>query len=217
MGTFAELWDATAPTQPSVKEAPTKIAPNVQAKRDQDALGILQNELKASQDKFASATDPQAKMRHQADIAGLQKEIGRLTKTATPTEAPSATPAPVPAPASPAADSTNFADIWESITAKPTQTSTAGAGRGTYQGYSATAEAAGKTKQIKNKYFGKEISPEDVINLSTTMPAEAESDLRPLYEVPRAIAQNLLATAASGYGAIAKGIQTGSLQQAGDG
>jgi hypothetical protein len=220
MSTLAELWETVTPTQPSVKEAPARIAPNVQAKRDQDALGILQNELKASQDKFASATDPQAKARHQGDIAGLQKEIGRLTKTAAPaTSAPQATPSVTPAPTAPAANSTNFADIWESMTAEPTQTSTAGAGRGNkeaYAGYSATAEAAGKTKQIKNKYFGKEISPEDVINLSTTMPAEAESDLRPLYEVPRAIAQNLLATAASGYGAIAKGIQTGSLQQAGD-
>ena len=78
MSTLAELWETVIPTQPSVKEAPARIAPNVQAKRDQDALGILQNELKASQDRFASATDPQAKARHQADIAGLQSEkIGR--------------------------------------------------------------------------------------------------------------------------------------------
>jgi hypothetical protein len=187
----------------------------VQAQRDQGALAILQNELKASQDRFASATDPQAKARHQADIAGLQREIGRMSKTAAPA-APAATPSVTPAPAAPAAESTNFADIWQSMTAEPTQTSTAGAGRGTYQGYSAAEDAANKTKQVKNKYFGKNISTQDAINLSTTMPAEAESDLRPLYEVPRAIVQNLLATAASGYGAIAKGIQTGSLQQAGD-
>ena len=150
MSTLAELWETVTPTQPSVKEAPARIAPNVQAKRDQDALGILQNELKASQDRFASATDPQAKARHQADIAGLQREIGRMSKTAAPaTSAPQATPSitPAPAPAAPAADSTNFADIWQSMTAEPTQTSTAGAGRGTYQGYSAADEAAGKTKQ----------------------------------------------------------------------
>jgi len=94
--------------------------------------------------------------------------------------------------------------------------STAGGGRGGYAGYSQTGEVTGKTKQIANKYLGKNISPEDVISLSTTMPAEAESDIRPLYEVPRSIVQNLLATAASGYGALAKGIQTGSLQQAAD-
>jgi len=148
MSTLAELWETVTPTQPSVKEAPTRIAPNVQAQRDQGALAILQNELKASQDRFASATDPQAKARHQADIAGLQREIGRMSKTAAPaTSAPQATLSVTPAPAAPAADSTNFADIWQSMTAEPTQTSTAGAGRGTYQGYSAADEAANKTQQ----------------------------------------------------------------------
>ena len=71
------------------------------------------------------------------------------------------------------------------------------------------------TKKISNKLFGGKATKADVIDLSTTMPAEAESDLRPLYEVPRSIVQNLAATAASGYGALAKGIQTGSLEQAG--
>ena len=37
MSTLAELWETVTPTQPSVKEAPTRVAPNVQAKRDQDA------------------------------------------------------------------------------------------------------------------------------------------------------------------------------------
>jgi len=123
MSTLAELWETVTPTQPSVKEAPTRIAPNVQAQRDQGALAILQNELKASQDRFASATDPQAKARHQADIAGLQREIGRMSKTAAPaTSAPQATPSVTPAPAAPAADSTNFADIWQSMTAEPSKT-----------------------------------------------------------------------------------------------
>lgn len=73
---------------------------------------------------------------------------------------------------------------------------------------------AEKTKKVVEKHLGKKVSPEEAINLSTTIPPETESDLRPLYEVPRAIVQNLLATAASGYGAIAKGIQTGSAEQA---
>ena len=72
-----------------------------------------------------------------------------------------------------------------------------------------------KTQAIKQKFLGKNITPEDVINLSTTIPEESQSDLRPLYEVPRAIAQNLAASIASGYGAIAKGVQTGSMQEAG--
>lgn len=72
-----------------------------------------------------------------------------------------------------------------------------------------------RTKQIADKYLGGKATKAEAIDLSTTMPTEAESDLRPLYEVPRAIVQNLAATAASGYGALAKGIQTGSMQQAG--
>jgi hypothetical protein len=214
MATLAELWETVTPTQPSTKEAPAKIAPNVQAQRDQSALAILQNELKASQDRFAAATDPQAKARHQGDIAGLQREINQITKTTKPAAASSVTPAPVNTPTTPAADSTNFADIWQSITAEPTQTSTAGAGRGTYQGYSAADETANRTKQVKNKYLGKNISAEDAINLSTTMPAEAEGDLRPLYEVPRAIAQNLAAQVAGGYGAIGTALKGGTLEQA---
>jgi hypothetical protein len=79
----------------------------------------------------------------------------------------------------------------------------------------APQNAPAKTQAIKQKFLGKNITPEDVINLSTTIPEESQSDLRPLYEVPRAIAQNLAATIASGYGAIAKGVQTGSMQEAG--
>jgi hypothetical protein len=221
MATLAELWDTVTPTQPSVKDSSNRIAPDVQSKRDQDALAQIQQELGAAQKRLASATDPQQKMIYQADVAGLQREIAVKSKTKPTTVAPALQPQVASiqaAPTAPAADSTNFADIWESMTATPTQISTAGAGRASkegYAGYSAAAEASGKTKQIKNKYFGKDISPEDVINLSTTMPAEAESDLRPLYEVPRAIAQNLLASAASGYGAIATGLKGGSLEQAG--
>jgi Transglycosylase SLT domain len=91
----------------------------------------------------------------------------------------------------------------------------AGAGRGSYAGYSAAEDVVGKTKQIKEKLLGKKPTATEAIELSTTIPEEAQSDLRPLYEVPRAIAQNLAASIASGYGAIAKGVQTGSLEQAG--
>jgi len=83
-----------APPKPT---SATKVASADQAKRDKDALAILQNELKASQDRFASATDPQAKARFQGDIGALQREIGRITKTAAPaTSAPTATPYTAP-------------------------------------------------------------------------------------------------------------------------
>ena len=149
MGTLAELWDATAPTQPNVKNSSNQIAPNVQSKRDQYALTQIQQELGAAQSRLASATDPQQKMMHQADIAALQREIAFKSKT-TPAVQTQAAPSQA-APTAPAANSTNFADLWDATstapTAAPTQTSTAGAGRGSYEGYSPTEEAAGKTKQ----------------------------------------------------------------------
>jgi hypothetical protein len=78
----------------------SRIAPDVQAKRDKDALAILQSELKASQDRLTSATDPKSKARYQADIGALQREIGRMSKTAAPTTSvPSTAPSAVPTPA----------------------------------------------------------------------------------------------------------------------
>jgi hypothetical protein len=77
----------------------TKIAPDVQASRDKDALGILQSELKKAQDRFTSATDNETKSRYQGDINSLNREIARASKT--PISTPTAVAA---APAQPAAD-----------------------------------------------------------------------------------------------------------------
>ena len=79
-----------APPKPT---SGSRIAPDVQAKRDKDALAILQSELKASQDRFASAADSKTKARYQADISALQREIGRMSKTAAPANAQAAGPA----------------------------------------------------------------------------------------------------------------------------
>jgi len=163
MATLAELWETVTPTQPSVKETPARIAPNVQAKRDQDALGILQNELKASQDRFASATDSKTKARYQADIGALQREIGRMSKTAAPatsvpSAAPSAVPTPAPTPPAPAASSTNFADIWQSMTAEPTQPtaeSTTGTQEGTMGAYVPRRQPVSNVRQILGKVLQK--------------------------------------------------------------
>ena len=94
MGTLAELWDTTAPTQPSVKNSSNQIAPNVQSKRDQDALAQIQQELGAAQSRLASATDPQQKMMHQADIDALQREIAVKSKTKPVAAAPAAPSSP---------------------------------------------------------------------------------------------------------------------------
>jgi hypothetical protein len=77
-----------APPKPTGSKT---VASDVQSKRDQDALAIIQQELGAAQGRLASATDPQEKMRHQADIAALQREIARKSKTAMPATAAPAT------------------------------------------------------------------------------------------------------------------------------
>jgi hypothetical protein len=92
---------AVATPAPPKPTGGTRIAPEDQAKRDKDALAILQSELKASQDRLSSATDPQAKLRFQSDIAALQREIGRMDKTA-PKPTPSARVAPAVQPSAPA-------------------------------------------------------------------------------------------------------------------
>jgi hypothetical protein len=124
------------------------VASDVQSKRDQDALAIIQQELGAAQGRLASATDPQEKMRHQADIAALQREIARKSKTAIPATAAPAAQTTQAAPAAPS-DPLEAFFTGKPIAAQPAAiapTSTAGAGRGSYEGYSQAGEAGGKVK-----------------------------------------------------------------------
>lgn len=93
----------------------TKIAPDVQASRDKDALGILQSELKKAQDRFTSATDNETKSRYQGDINSLNREIARANKT------PIATPTAVAAaPSQPAADPLEAFFSGQAPVAQPT-------------------------------------------------------------------------------------------------
>lgn len=212
MATLADLWDAPASVSPN------RIPPDVQAKRDQGALAIQQAELKKAQADLAKATDPMQKLRLEADIAGLTREISRAP-------ANKGAPAPVAQPAAQAmaqpvaettAQGTTLADLWESTPAyeKPEAKKTA-----TFAGTRGDTGISGDVslRQLKEKFLGKSqpVNPEDYKNLEKTLrPGDQPADLRPLYEVPRAIAQNLAATVASGYGAIGTGLKTGSMEQA---
>jgi hypothetical protein len=204
--------DVAAPSKPANT---TRIPSDIQAQRDQQRIAILQDELKKKQTLAV-----QGNTIAQADAAALLREIAQTSKgSITPQKStmsgisPDLQPDQVyPQPSGDPLEA--FLSGAPMNVTQPSQPSTAGAGRGSYQGYSAVDEAANKTKQVKNKYFGKNISAEDAINLSTTMPAEAEGDLRPLYEVPRAIAQNLAAQVAGGYGAIGTALKGGTLEQA---
>jgi hypothetical protein len=208
MATLAELWDAPADV------STTRIPLDVQAKRDQGALAIQQAELRKAQADLAQATDPMQKIRLQADIAGLTREISRAPggqAAAMPVAQPTAQ-----ATAEPAAQGSTLADLWESTPAyeKPEAKKTA-----TFAGTRGDTGISGDVslRQLKEKFLGKSqpVNPQEYKNLEKTLaPGEQSTDLRPLYEVPRAIAQNLAATVASGYGAIGTGLKTGSMEQA---
>ena len=214
MATLADLWDAPASVSPN------RIPSDVQAKRDQGSLAILQAELSKAQAGLAKATDPAQKLRLEADIAGLTREISRAPASKGATVAPAAQAMAQPQAAP---QGTSFADLWES-TAPTTETSK----ETTQEPAKKTATFAGtrgdtgisgdvSLRQLKEKFLGKSqpVNPEDYKNLEKTLrPGDQPADLRPLYEVPRAIAQNLAATVASGYGAIGTGLKTGSMEQA---
>jgi len=209
MATLAELWDAPADT------SSTRIPPNVQAQRDQGALAIQQAELRKAQADLAKATDPMQKLRLEADIAGLTREISRApANKGAPMAAPVAPVAQAMAQpsAEPTAQGTTLADLWESTPAyeKPEAKKTA-----TFAGTRGDTGISGDVslRQIKEKFLGKSqpVNPEDYKNLEKTLrPGDQSADLRPLYEVPRAIAQNLAATVAGGYA----GLKAGSFEQA---
>jgi hypothetical protein len=145
----------------------SRIAPDVQAKRDKDALAILQSELKASQDRFASATDSKTKARYQADIGALQREIGRMSKTAAPTTSvPSAAPsvAPPPAPMETSGDpleaflSGRPATVAQPVAVQPSQPtaeSTAGTQEGTMGAYVPRRQPVSNVRQILGKVLQK--------------------------------------------------------------
>jgi hypothetical protein len=71
MGQLADFFASTA-TEPAAK-----IPADVQKTRNQDALSILQAELKKAQGMLPMAKTPQDKLRFEADIAGLTREIQR--------------------------------------------------------------------------------------------------------------------------------------------
>jgi hypothetical protein len=109
----------------------TKIAPDVQASRDKDALGILQSELKKAQDRFTSATDDQTKSRYQGDINSLNREIARASKT--PTAAQPA--APTQAAADPLEAFFSGQSPAAQATPQPAKPSTTGTTEATMGGY----------------------------------------------------------------------------------
>jgi len=137
MPTLAELWDE-----------PVAKTTGGQSDREQTRTAILQNELLDAQKRLSSAIDPQAKIRFQADVDALNRELGfgKKVKSTQVTQQPQTTQPQTTQPL----QSGNFADLWDATespsTTGVTQTSTANAGRGSYEGYNVAQEAANKTR-----------------------------------------------------------------------
>ena len=128
------------------KKSGGKIPSDVQAKRDQDALAIIKEELRKNQEKAAKG-DKEA----QITVAALNREIARFEKKS---------PAAKAAPAAPVAQAATSDPLESFLSGKsiaaPQTTSTQaasttpnadGAGRGSFQGFSAEQDQAGKVKQ----------------------------------------------------------------------
>jgi hypothetical protein len=97
----------------------TRVASDVQAQRDKDSLSILQAELSKAQAALTKTSDPKQKIRLEADIAGLSREISRAPASkAQPTAQPSAPAAPV-APAAPSGDPLEAFLSGKPVTAPP--------------------------------------------------------------------------------------------------
>jgi hypothetical protein len=92
-----------AVAEPPKKQASesTRIPADVQAQRDKDALAIHESELKQAKAALAQATDPKQKIRLEADIAGLTREIARNPATKAQLSAPVAPLASVAASGDP--------------------------------------------------------------------------------------------------------------------
>jgi hypothetical protein len=102
-----QFFGGQAVAEPPKKPAEsTRVASDVQAQRDKDSLSILQSELSKAQAALTKTTDPKQKLRLEADIAGLTREISRAPASkAQPTAQPSAPAAPSAPVAAPVAAS----------------------------------------------------------------------------------------------------------------
>jgi len=97
-----KFFGGQAVAEPPKKPAEsTRVASDVQAQRDKDSLSILQSELSKAQAALTKTTDPKQKLRLEADIAGLTREISRAPASKAQFAAPSAPSAPVAASGDP--------------------------------------------------------------------------------------------------------------------
>jgi len=171
MATFAELWDETKPQTPAGGVITDKLLDNLKrvesggnakaVNKDSGAMGAYQfmpDTVKALNQqgiKFDPFDEQQSRGAAKQYLENLVKQTGSLDqalaayggfKTKDPTAYVQAVKGDTGQKST--ATSGNFADMWEATSpGQPIQVSTAGAGRGSYEGYSQKEEeAAGKVK-----------------------------------------------------------------------
>ena len=99
-----QFFGGQAVAEPPKKPAEsTRVASDVQAQRDKDSLSILQAELSKAQAALTKTSDPKQKLRLEADIAGLSREISRAPASKAQPSAPAAA-APAAAPVAASGD-----------------------------------------------------------------------------------------------------------------
>jgi len=205
MPTLAELWD-----EPVVKST------DGQGDREQTRTAILQNELLDAQKRLSSAIDPQAKMRFQADVDALNRELGfgKKTKSTQVTQQPQTTQPQTTQPL----QSGNFADLWDATespsTTGVTQTSTANAGRGSYEGYTPSDEVSGKV--VSKKLTPQDLTqPQTVVGQALKQVFDARKAVqqlvRPAYEIGGTLIGAPIGAVAGPTAGIIKTIQSGKL------
>jgi len=205
MPTLAELWDE-----------PVAKTTGGQGDREQTRTAILQNELLDAQKRLSSAIDPQAKMRFQADVDALNRELGfgKKVKSTQVTQQPQTTQPKTTQPL----QSGNFADLWDATespsTTDVTQTSTANAGRGSYEGYNPLDEVSGKV-------VGKKLTPQNLIQPQTVVGQAlkqvfdarkaVQQLVRPAYEIGGTLIGAPIGAVAGPTAGIIETIQSGKL------
>lgn len=149
--------------EPSKKQPleTNRIPADVQAQRDKDALAIHEAELKQAKAALAQATDSKQKIRLEADIAGLTREIARNPASKAQPTAPSAPSAPItptaPVVAAPSGDPLEAFLSGKPVTsAQPSQStaaSTTSTQEGTMGEYVPRRQPVGQVRQLVGKFL----------------------------------------------------------------
>ena len=91
----------SAPSAPGSKPSGSAPADSKQAARDAESKKIIENELKAAQDRLANAKTPEDKSRAERDVESAQREVARINKSTGGSKLPAPVQPSAPASSGP--------------------------------------------------------------------------------------------------------------------